>query len=238
MRNEGRSRYVIIALMILLMASGVFIVGSWIGSGGDSIELVGETLEPAVRSRLVHERSGFLRGDVAHSYLRAVAGGTRTLDEFYDLRAYLGAPPAVPHPIEKRMTIGADVCLTCHKDGGYVPRWDAYTPVTPHPEMRNCRQCHNPRGDGSLFVPSDFRSNDRPELNGNPLPGGPPPMPHSLNLRENCLACHAGPGAVKELRTTHPDRVNCRQCHAQRTDNKVWDRPGGLNGTVEQRREE
>jgi cytochrome c-type protein NapB len=33
-------------------------------------------------------------------------------------------------------------------------------------------------------------------------------------MRENCRACHAGPGAVAELRTTHPERVSCRQCHA------------------------
>jgi hypothetical protein len=33
-------------------------------------------------------------------------------------------------------------------------------------------------------------------------------------MRENCRACHAGPGAVDVLRTTHPQRVSCRQCHA------------------------
>jgi cytochrome c-type protein NapB len=46
------------------------------------------------------------------------------------------------------------------------------------------------------------------------MPGSPPPIPHALQMRENCRACHAGPGAVAELRTTHPERVTCRQCHA------------------------
>ena len=46
----------------------------------------------------------------------------------------------------------------------------------------------------------------------------PPParrrtIPHPLQLRENCLACHGGPAARAELRTTHPERVRCRQCH-------------------------
>ena len=47
------------------------------------------------------------------------------------------------------------------------------------------------------------------------LPGRlPPPIPHDLELRENCLACHGGPAAVAAIRTTHPERANCRQCHA------------------------
>jgi cytochrome c-type protein NapB len=50
------------------------------------------------------------------------------------------------------------------------------------------------------------------------LPGGPPPIPHGLQMRENCLACHAGPAAVAEIRTPHPTLVNCRQCHALSTE--------------------
>jgi cytochrome c-type protein NapB len=41
----------------------------------------------------------------------------------------------------------------------------------------------------------------------------PPLIPHDLQLRGNCLACHAGPGGVEEIRSTHPERANCRQCH-------------------------
>jgi len=43
--------------------------------------------------------------------------------------------------------------------------------------------------------------------------GAPPRIPHALQMRGECLACHAGPGARVELRTTHPERVRCRQCH-------------------------
>jgi cytochrome c-type protein NapB len=32
-------------------------------------------------------------------------------------------------------------------------------------------------------------------------------------MRENCIACHTGPGAVVELRVEHASRGNCRQCH-------------------------
>ena len=41
----------------------------------------------------------------------------------------------------------------------------------------------------------------------------PPPIPHGLQLRENCLSCHSGSGAPKDIATTHPERVNCMQCH-------------------------
>ena len=45
------------------------------------------------------------------------------------------------------------------------------------------------------------------------FPGGPPMIPHQIQMRENCISCHAGPSAPKEIRVTHPERVNCRQCH-------------------------
>jgi hypothetical protein len=32
-------------------------------------------------------------------------------------------------------------------------------------------------------------------------------------MRENCIACHDGPGAREEVRTNHPERWRCRQCH-------------------------
>ena len=41
----------------------------------------------------------------------------------------------------------------------------------------------------------------------------PPVMPHSTLMRVNCLACH-GPNGYRGLRTTHPERLNCVQCHA------------------------
>ena len=37
--------------------------------------------------------------------------------------------------------------------------------------------------------------------------------PHDLFFRGNCLACHSGPSAVAEIRTAHPERADCRQCH-------------------------
>jgi cytochrome c-type protein NapB len=43
--------------------------------------------------------------------------------------------------------------------------------------------------------------------------GAPPEIPHSTWMRETCLACHGGTGA-EGLRTRHPQRQSCTQCHA------------------------
>ena len=92
-----------------------------------------------------------------------------------------------------------------------MPRFAAYTPVTPHPELDSCQDCHSPAEPGR---PLPGAARPVPALPSAAMPGAPPPIPHSLDMRERCLACHAGPGAVDEFRTSHPERAGCRQCHA------------------------
>jgi len=161
----------------------------------------------------------------------------RTLKTFRYLRAYPGAPPRIPHgftPTEFR----TGACQTCHERGGYSRRFAAYVPVTPHPEMGMCLQCHaldeavtgislpssdpNSRcaqchGLGGSPLPYDtalqWRTTSWPQLPRRTPDRGPPPIPHGVQGRGNCLACHAGPGAVAEIRTAHPERADCRQCH-------------------------
>lgn len=136
----------------------------------------------------------------------------RTLNAVYALRHYPGAPPCIPHDLDP--DIARDMaCNVCHEKGGYVQKYNAYAPLTPHPEFSNCMQCHVERTTESLFQSSDFAAAAPPALNRAVLPGGPPPIPHTLQLRENCLACHSGPAAPLEIRTSHPERINCRQCH-------------------------
>jgi cytochrome c-type protein NapB len=38
-------------------------------------------------------------------------------------------------------------------------------------------------------------------------------MPHPMHMRSECDSCH-GPSGRPGLRTSHPDRQNCVQCHA------------------------
>jgi cytochrome c-type protein NapB len=136
----------------------------------------------------------------------------RTLDEYYSRRQYPGSPPFIPHKVEDAE--GAELaCLTCHADGGWTQELKRYTPVTPHPQQTACRQCHVPESDAKLFVASGWKSVIPPRLGRSYLPGGPPPIPHDLQMRGECIACHVGPGAVAAIRVQHPSRGNCRQCH-------------------------
>ena len=160
----------------------------------------------------------------------------RTLATFRSLRPFPGAPPRVPHGLtadEFRQTR----CLTCHARGGYAMRFEAYAPVTPHPELADCLQCHLaddavvgvsfPAGDGDALcrqchapaarrasaAANDWRGASWPAVTTGQRPGAPPVIPHDLQMRGNCVACHAGPGAVQEIRTTHAAWSSCFQCH-------------------------
>jgi nitrate reductase (cytochrome), electron transfer subunit len=182
------------------------------------------------------------------SSMMAVEPGTRrereahprTLDTYRYLRAYPGAPPRIPHgltPTEFR----TGACKVCHERGGYSRRFAAYIPVTPHPEMGMCLQCHvgedaltgtgRPSSDPNDRCPQchgsggeprpyadpqlDWRTTVWPQVERKMPDGSPPPIPHDLQSRGNCLACHAGPAAVAEIRTKHPQRTYCRQCHVE-----------------------
>lgn len=136
----------------------------------------------------------------------------RTLASTRSLRAYPGAPPRIPHALTEDEWRDAS-CVNCHERGGFASRFGAYTPITPHPAYESCLQCHVPQETSSLFVETGWRTAAWPEVGRRAMEGSPPWIPHTLQLRGNCLACHGGPGAVVEIRTTHPERANCRQCH-------------------------
>ena len=147
--------------------------------------------------------------------LAAMTGndGRRNLNEFYDLRQYPGSPPRIPHKVSPSFAENAEDCLACHASGGYDAELDAYAPVTPHPENELCYQCHLPVHTEKLFVGNDWQSINPPKLGQSQLAGSPPSIPHTLQLRGDCIACHTGPAAVAEIRVEHGSRGNCRQCH-------------------------
>ncbi len=136
----------------------------------------------------------------------------RSLAAVRRLRAYPGAPPTVPHEVSAQEQL-TQACNACHGRGGYAPRFGAYAPITPHPELANCLQCHVAQATDGVFAATDWRTIAWPTLGQAAFEGGPPAIPHDLPMRGNCVACHVGPGAVAEIRTTHPERANCRQCH-------------------------
>jgi len=136
----------------------------------------------------------------------------RTLNYYYSLRQYPGSPPFIPHDLAEEK--GAETgCLSCHERGGFAKAMNRFTPVTPHPQNSYCGQCHIKTVTQTLFKENDWVSVQPPKLGRSALPGSPPPIVHSLQMRENCIACHVGPGTVVPIRVEHPMRGNCRQCH-------------------------
>ncbi len=146
--------------------------------------------------------------------LLLVACDQRPESEYYgkyrraELRYYAYAPPLIPHPVLNRE------CLDCHERGLVVQGFKA--PVTPHPELANCEQCHV-RADERipLFRANRFVGVSEPTAAVRPQPEGPPLIPHRVFMREKCLVCHADPSRREVTQTTHPERLNCLQCHVE-----------------------
>ena len=133
-------------------------------------------------------------------------------------RAYDGAPPTIPH-----QDFGAR-CSACHNKQGQSVSGIGFAPASPHEGTEKaggttrCRQCHVFVSDGSLFVASEYEPLKQDLRYGSRATrGAPPTIPHRTLMRENCVACHDGPGAREEIRTSHPERLRCRQCHVLAT---------------------
>lgn len=126
-------------------------------------------------------------------------------------REYDGAPPVIPHAVE---ALGRQDCLVCHAEGMDLGD-DGLAPRTPHPERVNCRQCHVEQAEPrAVFVATRFEGLRYPALGTRAYRGAPPTLPHPRAGREACLGCHGANGG-SPLRTPHPDRVNCLQCHVE-----------------------
>lgn len=130
-------------------------------------------------------------------------------------RAYDGAPPVIPHP----PLHGA--CTKCHAATGQPVPGYGLAPANPHLGTRdaaataNCRQCHVFAETKETFAESSFigRAVSLATRGERAFPGAPPTIPHEVTLRANCRACHSDPAGRPELRCSHPERENCRQCH-------------------------
>lgn len=131
-------------------------------------------------------------------------------------RAYDGAPPTVPHPVDERASPN---CVVCHEHGAMVGTLRA--PAMSHAMLSSCLQCHVPElkvhaspvastlvGSGNSFEPIPFGG-----VGTRAWPGAPPTRPHTLAMRTRCSSCH-GVAGHPGLRTSHPERQNCEQCHA------------------------
>lgn len=140
------------------------------------------------------------------------------LRERLDRRAFDGAPPVIPHSVSPDSTAA---CLACHLHGLEVR--DRIAPKMSHPPFGGaCTQCHvrqNSDFEGEFsegyrdpLSGSSFEGRMRPGRGTRAWPGAPPGIPHATWTKSDCLSCH-GPLGSSALRTQHPDRVACTQCH-------------------------
>lgn len=142
----------------------------------------------------------------------------QVLDDRAQRRAFDGAPPTIPHDIN---ALSAASCTACHGRDVKALIAGKRPPVMSHAAYANCTQCHVP-GDGlrrlteqeRLLVDSGFEGQAAPGPGCRAYPGAPPTMPHQVFMREDCMACH-GPSRPQAIRSSHAQRQNCLQCHAQ-----------------------
>ena len=162
---------------------------------------------------------------------------TASLTDRAARRAYDGAPPAVPHPIDQ---LASDHCLACHGEG--LRSESLRAGKMPHPFYASCTQCHVEQNASyaeasatyeNAFVGRAVPADDRNVAakasraasytawmrealqNRDPaVDWVPPVVPHAIWMREDCLSCH-GRTAAPGMECSHPWLVNCMRCHGE-----------------------
>ena len=145
------------------------------------------------------------------------AGRALALRDRAARRAFDGAPPVVPHPIAQD---SAAACLACHGPGLVIK--DKVASKMSHAIYTSCTQCHVPAGGPRMLAPesdlltpiaeNQFTGMTTPSKGNRAWPAAPPTVPHPTLMRSDCMSCH-GPQGLFGLRTPHPDRQACVQCH-------------------------
>jgi cytochrome c-type protein NapB len=172
-------------------------------------------------SQLKFEKPGIFEPVVRTEAMKLAA-----LQDRLKNRAFDGAPPTIPHPVEAR---SAASCLACHGDGLKVG--DRIASPISHAHLTNCTQCHVeqlPVGVSDTFDSpgNGFVGLYRAGPGERASPGAPPTIPHQTWMRENCASCH-GLVARPGIRTTHPWLSSCTQCHAPSAARDQVQFPGG-----------
>ena len=127
-------------------------------------------------------------------------------------RAFNGAPPTIPHPIDQK---SAQACMACH--GAGAKTISLRIPRMSHHFLENCTQCHvesKPKHmPATVFRENTFAGLAAPTAGPRAFAQAPPQIPHATWMRTDCMSCHGLTG-LHGIRTTHPWRKNCQQCHA------------------------
>ncbi len=126
-------------------------------------------------------------------------------------RAFDGAPPTIPHDIDQKHS---GSCLACHEKG--IRLEGKIAPVMSHTVLNNCTQCHVTStaklNSASSTGINSFIGLESPRRGARVWKKAPPTIPHQMAMRSDCSSCH-GLNGLSGIRTTHPERQNCVQCH-------------------------
>ncbi len=138
-------------------------------------------------------------------------------------RLFPGAPPVIPHPPL------SGKCVTCHTPTGSSRPPLGLAPANPHTKTSGmsdesrCKQCHVFQTTQDVFVSSTFEPTVLSSVHGLRAHSlAPPTIPHDQFMREDCTACHTGPGSRLEIRCSHAERARCVQCHVHRTESEQF----------------
>jgi len=113
---------------------------------------------------------------------------------------WVGLDAAFEHPIKLVGKHSELTCNLCHAKSARLEYSCTQCHQKPHLfGSDRCQDCHTPEG---------FKESAQKVLSA------APPVPHSLDARQNCLACHS-PGTLQPVPADHTGRPNetCMQCH-------------------------
>ncbi len=176
-------------------------------------ELSTKPLSPNADWRSALNALKFDRPNLFDPVIRTAALKQAAIADRAQTRAYEGAPPVIPHPVEQK---AATSCLACH--GAGIKVGDRVAVKISHAHFTACTQCHVESQGSSPVIDEPGAANSfvglqRSGPGARAFVGSPPTIPHTTWLREDCRSCH-GVIARPGLRTTHPWLGNCLQCHA------------------------
>ncbi|MBI2393594.1 MAG: diheme cytochrome c precursor [Deltaproteobacteria bacterium] len=136
-----------------------------------------------------------------------------TLAKRASRRAFDGAPPTIPHRIGQQ---GPLDCVACHGTGLKIGALVA--PKMSHQQFSSCTQCHATKDDPRPGAPAvakpdnEFAGLKAWGRGSRAWDGAPPTIPHPTAMRGDCTSCHGWFGG-QGLKTPHPWRQSCTQCH-------------------------
>lgn len=105
-----------------------------------------------------------------------------------------------------------ELCASCHAVNIARPPDFPQVEIEAHSRGLECTACHNPHSPSLSKAPAP--TIEIPKAGQSPKVVAPPNIPHSVEGRSDCLACHSAKG-IKPFPQNHEGRTSetCTACH-------------------------